>query len=167
MTIFTTENFVVRAFVDGDAADCERFLADRDVMRFIGDGNFRFEKTSALKMIQWFRRTCENSKGLGTWAIMSKTTSEVIGNCHLSEFAPANATEFGIALEKKYWGHGYATEICRALLNYGRKDLALAEIVGTVHAGNEASKRLLGKLGYRFKSSVEHHGITQELHSTI
>jgi RimJ/RimL family protein N-acetyltransferase len=152
----------VRSFRDEDASDCERFLGDDEIMRFIGDGNFRLEKTTALKMINWFLQTCAN--GLGTWAIEEKVTSKVIGNCHLSECQIAKSVEFGIALEKKFWRQGYATEVCRTLLHHGKHRLKINDIVAIVHCENFASKQLLKKLGYKFDRELKQHGILQELY---
>lgn len=164
MTVFECEHFIIRMFTDEDATDCEAFLSDREVMKFIGDGNFQLEKTTALKMVQWFRQSCNSPMGLGAWAVVSKKTNRVVGNCHLSECLPAKAIEFGLALERSYWGHGYATEICTALLRYGKAHLGLKDVVGTVHTNNLASKRVLKKLGYSFDRFIDHYGICQELY---
>lgn len=164
MTIFKTKNFSVRLFKDEDSINSENFLADVEVMKYIGDGNFQLEKTTSLAMIHWFQKTCENSRGLGTWAIVSNESNNVVGSCHLSECLPLKVIEFGLALERKYWRKGYATEICESLLFYGQNQLGIENIVGVVHPGNVSSKRLLKKLGYYFEREIEYYGILQELY---
>lgn len=158
-----TNNFYISAFADEDAPDCEVFLADPEVMKFVGDGHFDFSKTTALNMVRWFRQTCGHSNGLGTWAVVDKKINKVIGNCHLFEFTDSEI-EFGLVLGRKYWGKGCGTETCRALLKYGFNQLGHKKIVATVHQDNQASKKLLKKLGYQFARKIEHQGLLQELY---
>ncbi|WP_436931315.1 GNAT family N-acetyltransferase [Halosimplex halobium] len=53
-----------------------------------------------------------------------------------------------------YWvhpdrqGEGYATEAARLVVDHGFAELRLHRISATVHAGNEASKRVVEKLGF-------------------
>lgn len=98
--LFKAKKFRVRHFKPEDAGECEEFLSDPDVMKFIGDGNFDFKKTSGETMVNWFIKSYENQLGLGTWAIVNNENDRVIGNCHLSNCSPAQKVEFGLALAK-------------------------------------------------------------------
>jgi RimJ/RimL family protein N-acetyltransferase len=57
--------------------------------------------------------------------------------------------EVGYALNPAYRGHGYATEAARALLRLGFEDLGLHRIIGRIDARNQASERVLARLGMR------------------
>ena len=48
----------------------------------------------------------------------------------------------------EYWGKGYASESGKAVLAYGYEQLKLKEIMGMVIIGNEASEKVLLKLGF-------------------
>lgn len=162
--IFVTPRLTVRPFEKRDAVDCKVFLSDSEVMKFIGDRNFKFEKTSSEKMVEWFMASCDLKTGLGTWAIVLNDSGTVIGSCHLSFCEPVAKVEFGVAIAKKYWRQGYATEVTPLLLEYGHLTLGLNEIVCTVHNENTASKEGLEKLGYKFERKITHFGISQELY---
>ncbi|MCB0408328.1 MAG: GNAT family N-acetyltransferase [Bdellovibrionales bacterium] len=161
---FVTPRLTVRPFKKQDALQCEAFLSDPEVTKFIGDGNFKFEKTSSEKMVDWFMASCDSKTGLGTWAIALNNNGNIIGNCHLSLCEPVGKVEFGIAIAKTHWRQGYAAEVIPALLDYGHKKLGLGEIVCTVHHENSATKKGLEKLGYKFDRNIIHFGISQELY---
>lgn len=162
MDLFRTKRLSVRPFTIEDSADCEEFLSDPEVMKYIGDGKFDFSKTSAEKMVQWFIQSSDNTSGLGTWAIVNLSDKKVIGNCHLSLCDAVDKVEFGLSLSQKYWRHGFGTELCEGLLNYGRKIVGY-NAVGIAHSENGASKRLLQKLNFKFDRKLKLYGITQEL----
>jgi ribosomal-protein-alanine N-acetyltransferase len=164
MFLFKTNDFSVRPFVDSDACDCEKFLADPEVMKFIGDGGFRFEKTNALEMVHWFQKSGDPIQGLGTWAVVSNESGIVVGSCHLSKTSATGGVEFGISLQRSLWGKGHATQICQSLLDYGFQVLGLNSIVATVHPRNFASQKMLVKLGYRFERPIQAFGVEHHLY---
>ena len=45
------------------------------------------------------------------------------------------------------WGHGYATEAARAVLDHGLSKLELGEIIAVTSAGNARSRRVMDRLG--------------------
>ena len=45
------------------------------------------------------------------------------------------------------WGHGYATEAARAVVEYGLGPLALPEVLAEVDEGNAASVAVVKRLG--------------------
>lgn len=68
--------------------------------------------------------------------------------------------EIGYALHADHWGHGYATEAARLLLDFGFAALALHRIVATCDPRNLASARVLQKLGMTHEG---HHRETMRL----
>jgi RimJ/RimL family protein N-acetyltransferase len=59
------------------------------------------------------------------------------------------AVEVAWRLARPYWGRGYATEAARASLDDGFDRLGLAEIVAYTVADNQASWRVMERLGMR------------------
>jgi len=55
--------------------------------------------------------------------------------------------EIGWRLPVESWGHGYATEAARALLDYAFKELHWPEIVAMTTVKNVRSRRVMEKLG--------------------
>ena len=60
------------------------------------------------------------------------------------------AVEIGWRFGKGHWGHGFATEAARAVLALGTQTLKLTNIVSIYQLGNEASLRIMQRLGMQF-----------------
>ncbi len=57
--------------------------------------------------------------------------------------------ELGYWLGFEYWGKGYATEACIALLNYAKTNTSYKNFKATVNKGNTASSKVLKKVGFK------------------
>jgi RimJ/RimL family protein N-acetyltransferase len=57
--------------------------------------------------------------------------------------------EIGYAFNPEYYGNGYATEACRALLPLAFDGLGLHRLIGRIDARNVASANVLRRLGMR------------------
>jgi RimJ/RimL family protein N-acetyltransferase len=58
--------------------------------------------------------------------------------------------EIGYWLGIDYWGHGYATEAVRALIDYGFDDLDHEALQAGARVSNPASRRVLEKCGFQW-----------------
>ena len=72
---------------------------------------------------------------------------QLIGSCGLGR-RPSGAVEMGYWIARPFWGRGFATEACSALIAVGRT-LGLPSIEGSHFVDNPASARVLEKLGFR------------------
>lgn len=82
------------------------------------------------------------------WKILIKDTNEIIGiaGCSLSN----NRFKLGeiyYTLIPEFWGNGYATEVCKAMITSGFKEFGLHKVEAGVATGNLASIRVLEKSG--------------------
>ena len=71
-------------------------------------------------------------------------TGDVIGRVALF-----HGNNIGYFLARAYWGQGYAQEALRALIDYAFANLTLTEILADIDPRNDASLRLLKRLGFR------------------
>jgi RimJ/RimL family protein N-acetyltransferase len=81
--------------------------------------------------------------------IVRRDDGLLLGTCtlfHLS--AQCRRAELGYGLRPDAWGHGYAAEAVGELLRFGFTDLALHRVEADVDPRNEASVRLLERLGF-------------------
>lgn len=53
-------------------------------------------------------------------------------------------------IDKSYWGKGFATEICAALVQYAWNNLGLLRLIALIDPKNVASKRVAEKSGLFF-----------------
>ncbi|TXL61385.1 GNAT family N-acetyltransferase [Aeromicrobium terrae] len=74
--------------------------------------------------------------------------------------ARGTQAELGSVLDPAFHGHGYATEAMRALLRVCFDDLGVRRVTANAFLANEASCRLMERLGMR----REHHAVAESLH---
>ena len=71
---------------------------------------------------------------------------QLVGACGLGR-RPSGAVELGYWIARPFWGRGYATEACSALVEIARA-LGLPSLEGSHFIDNPASARVLDKLGF-------------------
>ncbi len=59
--------------------------------------------------------------------------------------------------ERATWGKGYATEAMSACTAHAFRELGLEKVLASVYSGNEASLRVLARLGYRQVGLLRRH----------
>ena len=86
---------------------------------------------------------------LPSFLIFERTDSapRLIGSCGLGR-RPSGSVEMGYWIARPFWGRGYATEACSALVEIART-LGLPSLEGSHFIDNPASARVLDKLGFR------------------
>ena len=93
------------------------------------------------------------------WALRLRPTREAVGTLQATLFRDLSAT-IGYVLSSTYWNRGYATEACAWLVDYLTVDRGVVELRASVDVRNDASCRLLDKLGFARTGErvVEMHG---------
>jgi ribosomal-protein-alanine N-acetyltransferase len=115
----------------------------------------------ALQSFNRYKTYMEKCTALGGFAVFSKETNEFVGLgvlAHLELNPDSDGHEVGYRLPKKYWGQGYATEIGKALINYGFNTLGFSEIFGTTHPDHIVSQTVLMKCGLQRIGTSAHYG---------
>ncbi|MBO9437001.1 GNAT family N-acetyltransferase [Ruegeria sp. R13_0] len=97
----------------------------------------------------------QDEDGLGLWVIETETetTAGLLGLMPVSGplvAVPAmrGGIEPTIALDPRFWGRGLARQALLAVIEYGRTELSLTELVAAVDAPNESSHRLMQTCGF-------------------
>jgi len=92
------------------------------------------------------------------WAVALSPDGPAIGECDLSEIDTHHGrAEVGFLFARRHWGQGYAREAMERVIDYGFSDLGLRRLWARFHDGNEASKRLLEKLGFKYEGRLRSH----------
>jgi [ribosomal protein S5]-alanine N-acetyltransferase len=81
----------------------------------------------------------------------------LIGGVGLNLEHDHQRAELGYWIGLPYWGHGYATEASRAMMQYGFEELSLIRIYAQHFGNNPASGRVLTKLGMRYEGCQRQH----------
>ena len=70
--------------------------------------------------------------------------------------------ELGFVIGVPWQRQGYATEVCKALLEYGKEELGFEQVQMLVMPENEVSLRLAGNLGFHRQDQVTWGGSLYE-----
>ncbi|XWN32813.1 MAG: GNAT family N-acetyltransferase [Devosia sp.] len=99
------------------------------------------------------------------WAIRLAASGELVGMVGLTPQEEAGCAELGYWISRSHWGQGYATEAAGAALAFGWETVKLDEVVSGYYRGNEASRRILAKLGFQptGETRVDPHAIVGEV----
>jgi RimJ/RimL family protein N-acetyltransferase len=92
--------------------------------------------------------------GYGLWAIVPDDVGRPVGTALLvplpdAQGNPTDDVEVGWHLHPDAWGHGYATEAGRRLLEHAFDDLHLDVVNAVAHPGNDPSTAVMRRLGMR------------------
>lgn len=86
----------------------------------------------------------------GMWIVEDKQNAAVIGRAGFDMRDESGIPELGFVIRTEYQNKGYATEICNALLAYGKEQLGFDRVGAHVERENVVSVRLLTGLGFVF-----------------
>lgn len=150
--LLKTERLLLRRWRSQDLPAFAAMCSDPETMQFIGSGSTRTVEQTKRAVINFEREWDE--KGFGLFALELLETNAFIGFTGLSEptFLPEvmPVVEIGWRIQRTHWGHGYATEAARAALDFGLIDLELPNIISIFQVENEASRKIVSKIGMRF-----------------
>ncbi|HEY4208439.1 MAG TPA: GNAT family N-acetyltransferase [Puia sp.] len=75
--------------------------------------------------------------------------------------------QIGCQLKRDYWGQGIASELMACLLRFATHELKLPAVYGVFEQDNQASRRLLEKLGFILEERFQEEEIIAEVHKYI
>ena len=139
--------------------------SDPEVMRFVGGAATREETVGAHA-----RRLAHGQgvDGLGFWAAYAG--DEFVG---LVWAPPAHGPDqpddptvcdLGYRLLRASWGHGYATEASRALLEHAFGTVGQSRVIAQARAENAASRAVMERLGMRYVRIYDSDGHAEVEH---
>ena len=136
-----------------DAPEIQRLAEDRDIAATTSDG----EIPEPGMAEQWIRmRQARLRKGESfDFAIVHREQGVIIGTIGLGmEYKKDESMQLGYWLGKIYWNQGYCTEAAKAVLKYGFEVLELHRIFSRHFQRNQASARVLQKIGMKYEGTL-------------
>lgn len=153
LTVVETRRLTVREITVDDASHVLELLNDPGYLRYIGD-----RKVRSIEDAREYIRNCVigsyDLHGFGMYLVLAKRHGEAVGMCGFVRREGLDDVDIGYALLGVHCGFGYALEAARAVLEYGRATLGLERVVAITSDDNEASMRLLRKLGFRYEQQI-------------
>ena len=145
MNILETQRLLLREFVPEDVDALAAILSDPETMRF-------YPAPLDLAAVgAWIERHRQRyaDAGHGLWAMILKSSGELIGDCGLTRqiVDGADEIEIGYHVRRDLWGRGYAPEAARACQDYGFTRLGVDHLISLIRPENLPSRRVAEKTG--------------------
>jgi RimJ/RimL family protein N-acetyltransferase len=164
VTTIETERLLLRPPLAEDVDALAPMYADREVMRYLGDGRVLTRaqtERSVQRMIDAWA-----ADGFGLFTVVRKQDGAVIGRVGLIVWNPETwqttradsegptELEVGYTLGRPYWGQGYATEAAGAARDFALERLGARRLIALIIHGNDASANVARKLGFAHERDI-------------
>lgn len=142
-----TDRLILRELTKEDAEGIFACFSNEAVTRFYGQETLQ-EIEEAEQFIEFFSKNYHEKRGI-RWGIERKGVQGIIGTIGFNAWLPKHKrAEIGYEIHPKYWRQGYTSEAVSEVLSYGFGVMELTRIGAIVFLENEASNKLLQKLGF-------------------
>lgn len=148
--ILETDRLMLRPITLDDAEDLFEYASDPENTRHT------FPTHKSIEETEWVISNLFMSSPLGNFAIELKENGKMIGTCDLRVNESEKSAELAYAINKKYWGNGYAPEAAKRLLELAFQDLKIERLWAKFSSKNPASGRVMEKIGMEKEGILRH-----------
>lgn len=145
--ILETTRLILRTWTFADAENLFEICRDDEVMKYVGTGKGYKTLKEAEDFLVWVA-TYQKENGFCRWAVLEKSSGEIIGSCGFARPHGTEEIELGYLLARKHWRRGFATEAAESCLHFGFNKLDFREIIALTDLENTASQKVLEKIGF-------------------
>ena len=139
IVIAQTDRLILRRYQKEDLQDLFEYLSDQEVVEYEPYRPLTLSETK--ENLEWRIGTEEMI------AVELKDSHKMIGNVYLGK-REFEALEIGYVFNRAYWGHGYAVESCKALMQQAFSS-GIHRIYAECDPRNRHSWKLLEALGFQ------------------
>jgi RimJ/RimL family protein N-acetyltransferase len=148
----TTARLSFRELNDGDVEPLLTIFSDPVAMEF-------YPSTKNVdETRQWIERCIVNYEKFGHcfWAVLLRSTGEVIGQCGIlyQDLRNKPENEIGYLLQRRYWSHGYATEAATACRDWAFSHFRYDYVVSYIDPRNTRSIAVAKRIGMTLEQSL-------------
>lgn len=157
----TTPRLILRPLVEADVPALFAIFSHPEVMRYWSSPPLT-ETGQARHLLQNIQVGYQSGED---WqpGIERRSDNALIGTCTLFAFhAASRRAEIGYALGRSYWGAGYMAEALTALITYAFDTLDLHRLEADIDPRNNASARLLERLGFQKEGHLRERWIVND-----
>jgi RimJ/RimL family protein N-acetyltransferase len=144
LPVIETARLVLRAPTLDDAKALATLVNDRR----IAEMTTRIPYPNTLADTESFLATVNRGDGETAFLITARDDT-LLGVCGIARRS-GQPPEIGYWLGVSYWGHGFATEAARAVIDHAFADLGCDALVSGARVSNPASRRVLEKCGFQW-----------------
>ncbi|MGP6140122.1 MULTISPECIES: GNAT family N-acetyltransferase [unclassified Jeotgalibaca] len=148
-----SERLILRPVTLEDAPDMFDYASDEETTRYV------FERHQTIKDTEETIGIFFLANPIGKYAIELRSEGKMIGTIDIRVDEANKKGEIGYALSRHYWGNGYMTEACGAILELAFEKLQLEKVYAMYDKDNPASGRLMRRLGMKKEGVARHNRI--------
>ncbi len=153
--LFETTRLIVRELDSAfDAEFICALLNTPKFIKYIGDRGVRTPDDAAVFIETRYRQSYRDH-GFGLYAVEQKADGTAVGICGFVKRDNFEFPDIGFAFLPEYERRGFGSESAGAMLKYGRESLGFETVLAITSQDNDASGKLLEKLGFAFDSLIE------------
>ncbi len=151
-----TPRFLLRPFVQDDAAEVTRIVSDREIASTTLNIPHPYEPGMAK---QWIATHADglHRQSPVVFAVTERESGKLVGAIGLTLEPAHHRAEMGYWVARETWGKGVCTEAATAVMRYGFDILGIERIHAHHFASNRASGRVMEKLGMRHEGTLRGH----------
>jgi ribosomal-protein-alanine N-acetyltransferase len=151
-----TKRLLMRPFTTDDKELIFNIMKDKEMFEYTPDEPWNSIENAEefINLVLWlYDSEYETFKHF--FAVNEKESGKMIGVCGVGGIDyDRSENEVFYHIGKDYWGKGYATEAAEAMLQYAFEQLDLSKIIGAVHPDNNASNRIMEKIGLKRTGTI-------------
>ncbi len=153
-----TERLTLRPLEMSDAPALFKLDSDPLVMKYLGN-----QPLTVISQVYTYLENIRNQytqNGIGRWAVIEKSTGELIGWSGI-KFIEEESNgykgfyDLGYRLRPEFWGKGYATESSQAWIIEAEKNLKINQLYASAHVDNIVSQNVLSKVGFKITGTYD------------
>lgn len=158
MNILETERLILREMdAARDAAFICSLLNSPKFIKYIGDRGVR-TAAEAGDFVETRYRQSYLDHGFGLYTVELLSDGTQVGICGFVRRDTLPGPDIGFAYLPEFEGKGYGYEAAAATMEFGRNKLGFDEVFAITSPDNDASGRLLEKIGFRFERLIDGAG---------
>ncbi|WP_088140932.1 GNAT family N-acetyltransferase [Achromobacter xylosoxidans] len=142
---------ILRRMQEDDIPMLLAMESDPEVMRY-STGIKPADEARRRELLAWLG---EPLTRLGHWAIT--IDGATVGWVSMVPLAGTDSIQLAYRLQRAAWGKGYASQAAKQLCDYAWRETEVSELVAVVWPDNQASVRVLEKLGFALRSRERHY----------
>ncbi|MFJ8413624.1 GNAT family N-acetyltransferase [Bacillus paramycoides] len=154
--LLKTDRLILRELTEEDATGILHCFSNTEVLRYYGQKPL--ENVDQVKQIINNFKLSYNARNGIKWGIELKNKKGLIGTVGFHDWSSEHKrANISYAFFPEHWGNGYATEAVSEVISYGFRTLHLKRIGAIVFLENEASSKVLIKLGFEKEGVLKNY----------
>ena len=138
-----TDRLIIKSMREEYSSLCFSIWLDDEMGKYLSDPT----RANASESYMNFAKGIEDDESWYPFVAFLKDSNEFVGTGSLVAMEDSTHWDLGYCIHKKYWRQGYATELIKALINFGYTQGG-RKFTADVAQENIASNTVIKKLGF-------------------